>query len=163
MTFFSRTAARFALVSVTVLGCSMSFAEYRLTVFPEGEQYREISNGSAEMAAESFSGRRMSTLDFFALNNYCVAQIMTNDLSGAISSCEAAISKVHSNRGVSRLNARKAEASILSNLAVARAKSGDLLGARRDIDVALSTYSRDASARVNLDQISMRLIVSSQN
>jgi len=150
-------------VIMSGLGCSFAAAEYQLTIFPEGKGYQSIQRGNAREILADFEYGRLRPRDFLDLNNICVSQILANRLENAILSCRKAVEQVPGSRTVAKLSKRKALATIYSNLAVARAKSGDLQGALNDLGVALNSYSPNSSAKINMDQITSMLVADLQD
>ena len=102
------------------------------------------------------SGKKM---DFLELNNLCVLELLVKDFSSAIESCETALGKSTSTRGIGFGAKKKVEASIHSNLAVAKALSGDLEGAEKELEMALSLNSLDSNAKANLEWLESSVLI----
>ena len=73
------------------------------------------------------------------------------DFNAAITNCQVAIEKSGKSRDIGFSNKRKALASIHSNLAVAKALSGDVEGAQHELQMALSLNSRDTNVKLNIE------------
>ena len=73
------------------------------------------------------------------------------DFSSAIKSCQVAIEKSGKSRDIGFSSKRKALASVHSNLAVAKALSGDVEGAQYELQMALSLNSRDTNVKSNIE------------
>ncbi|GAB5499906.1 MAG: hypothetical protein PsegKO_22170 [Pseudohongiellaceae bacterium] len=165
MTLFTKSFSktRLALIAAglgSVLAASSASAEYRVTAFGDAIAYKALISMDVESAKSAFYTKDLTKLDFVAANNLCVTQILSKELSAAIASCELALEKVETDFELTVSLEKEAKASIFSNLAVAKAMSGDLTGASADLERALMLNVRDQNAKVNIRQISANLDVS---
>ncbi len=146
------TLAAAGLASLLMAGTAS--ADYRVTAFGHTTEYSALLSKDVESAKSIFSNRELSKLDFVAANNLCVTQILAEEFSAAISSCATALEKVEAELGIGVATEKTAKASILSNLAVAKAMSGDVTGASSDLERALLLNARDRNAMSNYNLIS---------
>jgi len=148
----TRTILTAASLGLALFAGSAS-AEYRVTAFGYSSEYDALLSKDVASAKSILGDRAVAALDFIEANNLCVAQILADELGSAIASCGAALEKVESDRSISRATERAAKASIYSNLAVAKAMSGDMLGASRALETALTLNARDRNAVSNYNLI----------
>ncbi|MEQ8409234.1 MAG: hypothetical protein RKH07_13260 [Gammaproteobacteria bacterium] len=146
------TLAAAGLASLLLAGTAS--ADYRVTAFGETAEYSALLSKDVESAKSIFSKREIAKLDFISANNLCVTQILAKEFSEAISSCATALEKVDAELGIGVTTEKTAKASILSNLAVAKAMNGDVSGASMDLERALLLNSRDRNAVSNFNLIS---------
>ncbi|MEX2468328.1 MAG: hypothetical protein WD396_01100 [Pseudohongiellaceae bacterium] len=144
----SRILLSTASLSLALFAGSAS-AEYRVTAFGYSSEYEALLAKDVASAKSILGDRAVTRLDFIETNNLCVTQILASELESAFASCAAALEKVDSDATITQATARAAKASIYSNLAVARAISGDMMGASSDLEAALSLNSRDRNAVSN--------------
>lgn len=150
----SRLASLFAVAVLSIAATSSALAEYRLTAFGNTIGYRSLLSADVKAIESTFAGINLSGLDHFEANNLCVAQILLNDFDEAISSCEAALVKAGKSFSTRPMAINSATASIYSNMAVAKALSGDKSSAVDAIEAALSYQSGDKNINTNYSQIS---------
>tara|TARA_B100001029_G_C14954087_1_gene390545 strand:+ start:257 stop:748 length:492 start_codon:yes stop_codon:yes gene_type:complete len=134
----------------TFSALSLANEEYRLSAFADVLGYAQIKSKDIASAKEFVSFRSQKKLDFLELNNLCVLGVLIEDFNAAIDACKVAIEKSGKSREIGFSSKKKALASIHSNLAVAKALSGDLEGAQYELQMALSLNSRDTNAILNL-------------
>jgi hypothetical protein len=152
-------------IAIAALGLGSLFisatasADYRVTAFGDAVAYQALIAKDVASAKSAFYTADMSKLDFIAANNLCVTQILAKELDAAIESCSLALSKAEADYELSTMSAKSAKASIYSNMAVAKAMSGDMLGASGDLEKALLLNSRDRNAVSNYNLISSTLAV----
>lgn len=155
MKLFKKSHLAMAAVSLgSLLVASTASADYHVTAFGESTAYRSLLSKDAESAKEALGSKDLAKMDFIAANNLCVAQILAKELSLAIESCSLALEKVEKDMMLGMSAEKSAKASIYSNLAVARAMSGDMLGASSDLEKALEFNSSDRNASLNYNLIS---------
>ena len=155
MKLFKKSHLAMAAVSLgSLLVASTASADYHVTAFGESTAYRSLLSKDAESAKEALGSKDLAKMDFIAANNLCVAQILAKELSLAIESCSLALEKVEKDMMLGMSAEKSAKASIYSNLAVARAMSGDMLGASSDLEKALEFNSSDRNAALNYNLIS---------
>lgn len=150
----SRLASLFAVAALSIAATSSALAEYRLTAFGNTIGYRSLVSVDVQAIESTFAGINLSGLDHFEANNLCVAQILLKDFDEAISSCEAALEKVDKAFSTRPMAINSATASIYSNMAVAKALSGDKPSAVEAIEAALSYKSGDKNINTNFSQLS---------
>lgn len=151
------TTSRLILSAIglsSLLAAGTAAADYRVTAFGDAVAYRALMTRDVESAKSAFSSKDLAKLDFIAANNLCVTQILAKELGSAIESCSIALEKVESDFGLGLMTEKSAKASIYSNLAVAKAMSGDVAGASSDLEKALMLNSRDRNASSNYNLIS---------
>ena len=143
---------------VLVVGFSATFSaltsakeEYRLSAFSDVMGYAQIKSKDIVAVKEFMSVRNQKKLDFLELNNLCVLGVLVEDFSAAIRNCQVAIEKSGKSRDIGFSSKRKALASVHSNLAVAKALSGDIEGAQYELQMALSLNSRDTNVKSNIE------------
>ena len=151
---------------VLVVGFSVAFSalssaneEYRLSAFADVLGYAQIKSKDIASAKEFMSVRSQKKLDFLELNNLCVLGVLVEDFNAAIDTCEVAIEKSGKSREIGFSSKKKALASIHSNLAVAKALSGDIEGAHYELQMALSLNSRDTNIILNLEWLETSILV----
>ena len=133
--------------------------EYRLSAFADVSGYAQIKSNNIEEAKEFIVARSGKKMDFLELNNFCVLELLVEDFSSAIEICKTALDKSTSARGIGFGAKKKVEASIHSNLAVAKALSGDLEGAEIELEMALSLNSLDSNAKANLEWLASSVLI----
>lgn len=143
------------LCSVLLAGAAS--ADYRITAFGHSSEYEALITGNVQRAKFLLGDRSLSSRDFVAANNYCVAQILAKEFSSAEEACTIALTKVESDHTLRDAEEKSAKASIYSNLAVALAMGGDIESASDALDKALSFNSRDRNAIANYDLVSEKL------
>ena len=143
---------------LVALGISGSFAaftnateEYRLSAFADVSGYAQIKANNVNEAKVFMAAKIKKKPDFLELNNFCVLGVLVEDFNAAIESCETAIEMSEKSRKIGFSSKKKALASIHSNLAVAKALSGDLEGAEYELQVALTLNSRDTNVKLNME------------
>ena len=153
---------------VAVLGMSGSFAaftnateEYRLSAFADVLGYAQIIANDVIEAKTFMATKIKKKPDFLELNNFCVLGVLVEDFSAAIESCEAAIEMSAQSREIGFSSKKKALASIHSNLAIAKALSGDLEGAEYELEVALTLNSRDTNVKINIEWLETSNLIAS--
>ena len=142
--------------------CSMLFAgtaaaEYRVTAFGYSTEYNALLSGNARTAKTILGEVALIKRDFIEANNLCVAEILARELLAAERACIVALEKVDGDRSIGIVARQSAKASIYSNLAVARAMSGDIAEASNMLETALSFNSRDRNAIANYDLMNEKL------
>ena len=150
----SRIASLFIAGALSITAASSVLAEYRLTAFGDTIGYRSLISADIESIQSTFGEVSLTGLDHFEANNLCVAQILLKDFDQAISTCNAAISKTKKAFAVSPMAINSAAASIYSNLAIAKAMSGDKDSAIKDLELAITFNSKDKNANTNYDRLS---------
>ncbi len=156
------TKSRIALAAIglgSMLVAGTASADYRVTAFGDAIAYKALIAKDVVSAKSAFYTTDLSKLDFVAANNLCVTQILAKELVSAIESCSLALEKAEIDLELSAMTEKSAKASIYSNLAVAKAMSGDLTGASIDLEKALLLNSRDRNAVSNYNLISSTLAV----
>jgi|GEM_PF-396190 len=156
------TKSRIAIAALglaSMFAASTASADYRITAFGDAIAYRALLAKDVESAKSAFTTADMAKLDFVAVNNLCVTQILAEELPAAIESCSLALEKVEADRELGLASEKSAKASIYSNLAVAKAMSGDLSGASVDLEKALLLNGRDRNAVSNYNLISSSMEV----
>lgn len=133
----------------TALISASAAAEYRLTAIAEATAYAALLSGDVARASEQFELASSSDMDFAALNNLCVKEVLARELDSALASCEAALDKLDLGAGLAIRGERAARAAILSNRAVAAALQGDVETALVDVERALALNGADRNARIN--------------
>jgi len=154
MKLFSKTRLVLSVVGLgSLLAAGTASADYRVAAFGYSSEYDAILSKDVDTAMSIFSNRSLGRLDFVESNNLCVTQILAKEFGAAVASCDAALRKVGSDKSVGIVKQRSAMASIHSNLAVAKALSGDIEGASAELEKALSLNSRDANAVANYSEL----------
>lgn len=151
------TKSRIAVAALglgSMLAAGTASADYRITAFGDAIAYEALIEKDVASAKSAFYTTDLSKLDFVAANNLCVTQILSKELVAAIESCSLALEKADGALDLSATSEKSAKASIYSNLAVAKAMSGDLTGANVDLEKALLLNSRDVNAVSNYSLIS---------
>lgn len=150
----SRIASLFVAGALSLTAASSALAEYRLTAFGNTMGYRTLISAKVEDIQSRFDGVAIRGLNHFEANNLCVAQILLKDFEEAISTCTEAISKTEKAFAVNPMAINSATASIYSNMAIAKAMSGDKISAIKDLELALSFNKQDKNVNTNYDQLS---------
>lgn len=153
--------ALLALTLASSFATSGAFADYRLTAFSDTLGFRALVHKDIAEAESAFASRSLDSMDYFEANNLCVAQILLEEFEAAISSCSSALEKSIGSSELTVRNEKVALASVYSNLAVAKAMTGDTVGANVDLEMALSLNQRDGNASINYALISTNLIAGS--
>lgn len=125
-------------------------AAYRLSAFSGSIAYDSIMNGEVESAVDAFRGVDVSSLDFYDLTNLCVTQMMERDVGRAIATCKSALEDLESSSPLGADINRMAAAVIYSNLGVAKALSGNLRAASKDLLMAREFNPGHENTRENL-------------
>ena len=155
---------KLALIALTLtssFATSGALADYRLTAFSDTPGFRALVNEDLPAAKSIFASRSLQKMDYFEANNLCVAQILLEEFEAAIVSCSSAIEKAESSSELTIKNEKVALASVYSNLAVAKAITGDTAGASVDLEMALSLNQKDGNASINYGLISTNLLAGS--
>lgn len=147
-----------ALTLTSSFATSGALADYRLTAFSDTVGFKALVSEDISAAKSTFSSLSLKGMDYFEANNLCVAQILLEELEAAIESCSSALEKAEASSELTITNEKVALASVYSNLAVAKAISGDTAGASIDLEMALSLNQRDGNASINYDLISTNLV-----
>ena len=142
----------------TLLVASSAFAEYRVTAFGRTTGYAELIANDALAAESKLVKVSTARMDFLEMNNLCVTKLLLEEFEAAISACAAALEKAEGDFGIGAAQGKKAKASILSNMAVARAISGDTPNAKADLETALSLNSTDRNANINYAIVSEKIV-----
>lgn len=154
MKFASKTRSLITAAGLlSMLAAGNAAADYRVTAFGYSSEYEAVLSGDVATAKSILSKRSLASLDFVESNNLCVTQILAREFPAAVASCSAALEKIESDRAISAITERTAKASIYSNLAVAKAMSGDLGGASEALETALSLNASDRNAVANYSQV----------
>ena len=143
---------------IATLGSTTAFADYRLTAFGDSLGYSALIAKDVSTATSLFEDHNVEHMDFLEINNLCVSQILDSEFDAAIESCAAALDLSETDYSVTYKSRREAKASILSNLAVAKALNGDLTGAQSNLEMALSLNSSDRNAIANIDLLAVNLV-----
>lgn len=138
----------------------VSASDFRLTAFKGALGFSELTKGEAKIAHDMLSARSLTRSDYSELNNLCVSEIILGDFASAIETCELALNEKDKARDLGFSQKKKITASILSNLAVAKALGGDLVGAQLDLETSLSLNRKDKSAISNFDWLNSDLLAS---
>ena len=138
----------------------VSASDFRLTAFKGVLGFSELTKGEAKIAHDMLSARSLTRSDYSELNNLCVSEIILEDFASAIETCELALNEKDKARDLGFSQKKKITASILSNLAVAKALGGDLVGAQLDLETSLSLNRKNKSAISNFDWLNSDLLVS---
>ena len=153
--------SKLALLAVTLtasIATSSAFADYRLTAFSDTPGFMALVKEDLPEAKAIFASRSLKNMDYFEANNLCVAQVLLKEYEAAITSCSSALEKSEYSSELTYRNEKIALASVYSNLAVAKAMSGDAAGANLDLETALSLNEKDGNANLNYDLISTNLV-----
>ena len=162
MKYLSRSKlALLALTLTSSFATSGALADYRLTAFSDTAGFQALVKEDLATAKTTFESRSLKSMDYFEANNLCVAQILLEEYAEAITSCSSALEKSEYSSELSYSNEKIALAAIYSNLAVAKAITGDTAGANVDLEMALSLNEKDGNASLNYDLISTNLIAGS--
>lgn len=153
--------ALIALALTSSFATSGALADYRLTAFSDTVGFRALVNEDLPAAKSAFASHSLKTMDYFEANNLCVAQILLEEFEAAITSCSSALEKAEASSELTVRNQKVALAAVYSNLAVAKAITGDTAGASIDLEMALSLNQKDGNASLNYDLISTNLIAGS--
>lgn len=146
----------FGLLSTLVTTSAM--AEFQLTAFGDTLGYRALVTEDISSVEAIFATRDINKLDYFELNNLCVAQILLEEFDSAISSCATALETAQYSTELTHQKMKKALASVYSNLGVAKAMSGDIAGAGFELEKALSLNKWDSNALSNYDLFNTNLL-----
>ena len=149
------------VISGTFSAFTVATEEYRLSAFADALGYAQIKANDVIKAKDFLATKIKRKLDFLELNNFCVLGVLVEDFSAAIESCEAAIEMSDKSRDVGFSSRKKAMASIHSNLAIAKALSGDLEGAEFELQVALTLNSQDTSVKKNIEWLESSSLIAS--
>ncbi len=141
----------------TLFMAGAASAEYRVTAFGQSAGFKAILAGDIDSASAVLGRRDLSELDFVDANNLCVTQILSKHYEAAVATCSIALDEVESDLSIGVMTERTAKASIISNLAVALAQTGDFTAAGAALEKALSLNSQDRNALVNYDLVSARI------
>lgn len=136
---------------------SSAMAEYRVTAFGKTPGFSELLSNDAASAEFKLEKLSESKMGFSEMNNLCVTRILLKEFDAAITTCSTALDKAESAYDIGALEEKKAKASILSNLAVARALNGDAPGAKSDLEAALSLNSSNSNAQGNYQLIEAKI------
>lgn len=150
-----------ALALASSFATSGALADYRLTAFSDTVGFKALVDEDLAAAKSAFASRSLKRMDYFEANNLCVAQILLEEFESAITSCSSALEKAETSSELTIRNEKVALASVYSNLAVAKAITGDTAGASSDLEMALSLNQKDGNASLNYDLISTNLIAGS--
>ena len=142
------------VISGTFSALTNATEEYRLSAFADVLGYAQIKANDVIEAKDFMATKIKKKPDFLELNNFCVLGVLVEDFSAAIESCEAAIEMSDKTRKIGFSSKKKALASIHSNLAIAKALSGDLQGAEYELQMALTLNSRDSNVKMNIESVS---------
>ncbi len=157
MKFLTRSKLVLALTTAGTLLLSHNVsADYRVTAFGEATAYNALMSADAETAKSIFARKSVAKLDFTALNNLCVTQILSSEYTAAIATCKSALEDVETDLTIPSATEKAAKADILSNMAVAKVMSGDLAGAVTDIELAASLDGYDRNVSSNYELISAK-------
>ena len=138
----------------------VSASDFRLTAFEGALGFSELTKGEAKIAHDMLSARSLTRSDYSELNNLCVSEIILEDFASAIEACELALNEKNKSRDLGFNQKKKITASILSNLAVAKALGGDLVGAQLDLETSLSLNRKNKSAISNFAWLNSDLLAS---
>ena len=153
--------ALLALTLASSFATSGALADYRLTAFSDTPGFRALVTEDLSAAKSTFASRSLKKMDYFEANNLCVAQILLEEFEAAITSCSSALEKAESSSELTIKNEKIAIAAIYSNLAVAKAITGDTAGASVDLEMALSLNHKDGNASINYGLISTNQLAGS--
>lgn len=162
MKYFSHS--KLALIALTLassFATSGALADYRLTAFSDTIGFKALVDEDLAATKSTFASRSLKGMDYFEANNLCVAQILLEEFEAAITSCSSALEKAETSSELTIRNEKVAIASVYSNLAVAKAITGDTAGASIDLEMALSLNQKDGNASINYDLISTNLVAGS--
>ena len=148
------------VISGTFSALTNATEEYRLSAFADVLGYAQIKANDVIEAKDFMATKIKKKPDFLELNNFCVLGVL-EDFSAAIESCEAAIEMSTQSREIGFSSKKKALASIHSNLAIAKALSGDLEGAEYELEVALTLNSRDTNVKINIEWLETSNLIAS--
>lgn len=150
--------AKPALIGATSLAAlftaATASADYHVTAFGYTDGYSALVNMDPASALNILDTR--ADLDYAEANNLCVAKILSEDLVGAVASCELALDQVTRTLELTASKKKVAMASIYSNLGVAKALAGDLDAATVDLEKALELNARDDNAQSNFESINTK-------
>lgn len=160
---------KMSLVATCLLAgyAGTTFAEtttYELLVFEDTVQGRLISKGKVDKAMAMMTDAEKQS--FHRANNYCVMMTMEKSFDLAIPSCNSAIdsaseARIRAHAGsVASEAAAEREALALSNRGVAKALSGDSIGAKNDFTKALELNDSVDAIEANLALLESKLSMS---
>ena len=155
------THSKLTLVAITLassFATTGAFADYHLTAFSETLGFKELVTKDIAAAEAKFASRSVKNMDYFEANNLCVTQILLEEFEPAIASCSTALDKANFSSELTIQKEKIALAAIYSNLAVAKAMTGDTVGANVDLEMALTLNKKDGNAHINYDLISTNLL-----
>jgi len=149
MNKFQKKISALICFGITSVGINQTTqAEYYVAAFDHGAAFTQLMDRDSETAKTRLSEDMSLSPDYADTNNLCVNQILTNEYSKAIDSCQKALEKVpDSNRHTIRIHRSQVQA----NLAVAKAMAGDRAGAIVDLEKSLSIYGRNKNATKNYE------------
>ena len=140
------------LLSVLLTGSAL--AEYRVAAFGSTAGYSDLMVKDAASAASYLKSRSATSMDYFELNNLCVAEILLKELDSASATCALALAKAATSIDLDITSLKEVKVVIFSNMAVAKAMAGDTHGAKMDLESALSLNDSDANSRSNYALVS---------
>ena len=142
------------VISGTFSALTNATEEYRLSAFADVLGYAQIKANDVIEAKDFMATKIKKKPDFLELNNFCVLGVLVADFS-------AAIERSAQSREIGFSSKKKALASIHSNLAIAKALSGDLEGAEYELEVALTLNSRDTNVKINIEWLETSNLIAS--
>lgn len=158
MTVPSRTASTAALALASLLAAASASAGYRMTAFGGTLGFDAIMSEDYDSASELLDSRHAAFDSYARHANLCVSLLKSEDVGGAMASCQRALSVAPTEFASSLLPDTGRRTAVMthlySNRGVVRAIAGDVFGARADFERALSLDADNANARTNLEYVS---------
>ena len=150
--------AAIALTVATSISASSAFADYHLTAFGDTLGFGALLKEDTATIEKIFASSDVARMDYFEINNLCVAQILLEDFDSAVASCSTALEKADYSSELTVQGEKVALAAIYSNLAIAKVLTGDTAGAGVALEASLSLNKKDDNASMNYDQIKTTLV-----
>lgn len=150
--------AALTLALASTFAATGAFADYRVAAFSDTLGFRALLKEDMAVIEKTFAARDVERMDFFEINNLCVAQILMDEFDAAVSSCSKALEKADYSSELTVEGEKIALAAIYSNLAIARVMSGDSAGASAALEASLSLNEKDSNASMNYDAIKTNLV-----
>ena len=164
---FGKVKMSLIAASLLVGQAGTSYAEttaYELLVFEDTTQGRLITKGKVDKAMAMMTDAEKQP--FQRANNHCVMMTMAKSFELAIPSCDSAVDSASEARIRARVGtlaseaAAEREALALSNRGVAKALSGDSLGAKNDFSLAMRRNETFNAFQANLQLLETKMSMS---
>ena len=150
--------AALALTLASTFATTGAFADYHVAAFSDTLGFGALLKKDVALVEKTFATSKVERMDFFEINNLCVAQIILEDFESAVSSCGVALEKADYSSELTAEGQKVALAAIYSNLAIAKVMSGDSAGASVALETSLSLNQKDGNASMNYDLIKTNLV-----